>query len=82
MFNIAIDFLSNTEFSSSTKLVYVYIVCSIPRTSQLSYETIAKATGITRMSAIRCTQHLIDAGLLERTKDSKGWLHYSIKEGV
>lgn len=82
MFNIETDFLSNTEFSSSTKLVYVYIVCSIPRTSQLSYETIAKATGITRMSAIRCTQHLIDAGMLERTKDSKGWLHYSIKEGV
>jgi len=78
MFNIETDFLSNTEFSSSTKLVYVYIVCSIPRTSQLSYETIAKATGITRMSAIRCTQHLIDAGLLERTKDSKGWLHYSV----
>ena len=78
MFNIETDFLSNTEFSSSTKLVYVYIVCSIPRTSQLSYETIAKATGITRMSAIRCTQHLIDAGLLERTKDSRGWLHYSV----
>lgn len=78
MFNIETDFLSNTEFSSSTKLVYVYIVCSIPRTSQLSYETIAKATGITRMSAIRCIQHLVDARMLERTKDSKGWLHYSV----
>ena len=82
MFNISTAILSDTTLSSSTKLVYVYVVGSISRTSQLSYETIAKATGITRMSAIRCTQHLVDAGLLERTKDSKGWLHYSIKEGV
>ena len=78
MFNISTATLSDTTLSSSTKLVYVYIVGSIPQNPQLSYETIAKATGITRMSAIRCTQHLIDAGLLERTKDSKGWLHYSV----
>ena len=78
MFNISTAILSNTTFSSSTKLVYVYILGSIPQNPQLSYETIAKATGITRMSAIRCTQHLIDAGMLQRTKDSKGWLHYSV----
>lgn len=78
MFTIPTDILSNTAFSSSTKLVYAYILGAIPQNPQLSYETIAKATGITRMSAIRCTQHLIDCGLLERTKDSKGWLHYSV----
>ena len=82
MFNISTDILSSTVFSSSTKLVYVYILGSIPQNPQLSYETIAKATGITRMSAIRCTQHLIDAGLLQRTKDSKGWLHYTFKKEV
>ena len=78
MFNISTAILSDTTLSSSTKLVYVYILGSIPQNPQLSYETIAKATGITRMSAIRCTQHLIDAGMLQRTKDSKGWLHYSV----
>ena len=78
MFNMPNDILSNPDLSSSTKLVYVYIVGSIPMNPQLSYETISKATGLTRMSAIRCTQHLIDACMLERTKDSKGWLHYSV----
>ena len=78
MFNIPSGILSDTILSSATKLVYAYIVGSIPNNPQISYETISKATGLTRMSAIRCTQHLVDAGLLERTKDSKGWLHYSV----
>lgn len=82
MFNIPPSVLSSTELSSATKVVYAYIAGYIETTSQISYETIAKATGLTRMSAVRCTQQLVDSKLLERTKDSKGWLHYSIKEGV
>ena len=70
--------LSSTSLSSSTKLVYAYIAGLCKDTPQISYDKIAVATGITKMSAIRCTQHLIDSGLLERTKDSKGWLHYSV----
>ena len=78
MFTIPSTVLSSTTLSSSTKLVYAYITGLCEVTPQISYDKIALATGITKMSAIRCTQHLVDAGLLERTKDSKGWLHYSV----
>ena len=78
MFTIPPTVLSSTTLSSSTKLVYAYITGLCEVTPQISYDKIALATGITKMSAIRCTQHLVDAGLLERTKDSKGWLHYSV----
>lgn len=82
MFTISPAVLSSTALSSSTKLVYAYITGLCDDTPQISYDKIALATGITKMSAIRCTQHLIDSGLLKRTKDSKGWLHYSNTEGV
>lgn len=78
MFTIPPTVLSSTTLSSSTKLVYAYITGLCEVTPQISYDKIALATGITKMSAIRCTQHLIDAGMLQRTKDSKGWLHYSV----
>ena len=78
MFTIPSSVLSSTTLSSSTKLVYAYITGLCEVTPQISYDKIALATGITKMSAIRCTQHLVDAGLIERTKDSKGWLHYSV----
>ena len=78
MFTIPSTVLSSTTLSSSTKLVYAYITGLCEVTPQISYDKIALATGITKMSAIRCTQHLVDAGLIERTKDSKGWLHYSV----
>jgi len=78
MFTIPSTVLSSTTISSSTKLVYAYITGLCEVTPQISYDKIALATGSTKMSAIRCTQHLIDCGLLERTKDSKGWLHYSV----
>ena len=78
MFTIPSTVLESTTLSSSTKLVYAYITGLCEVTPQISYDKIALATGITKMSAIRCTQHLIDCGLLERTKDSKGWLHYSV----
>ena len=78
MFTIPSTVLSSTTLSSSTKLVYAYITGLCNETPQISYDKIALATGITKMSAIRCTQHLIDACLLERTKDSKGWLHYTV----
>ena len=78
MFTIPSTVLSSTTLSSSTKLVYAYITGLCEVTPQISYDKIALATGITKMSAIRCTQHLIDAGMLQRTKDYKGWLHYSV----
>ena len=78
MFTIPSTVLSSTTLSSSTKLVYAYITGLCEVTPQISYDKIALATGITKMSAIRCTQHLIDAGMLQRTNDSKGWLHYSV----
>ena len=82
MFTIPSTVLSSTTLSSSTKLVYAYITGLCEVTPQISYDKIALATGITKMSAIRCTQHLIDCGLLQRTKDSKGWLHYTLKKEV
>ena len=82
MFTIPSTVLSSTTLSSSTKLVYAYITGLCEVTPQISYDKIALATGITKMSAIRCTQHLIDAGMLQRTKDSKGWLHYTFKKEV
>lgn len=82
MFTIPSTVLSSTTLSSSTKLVYAYITGLCEVTPQISYDKIALATGITKMSAIRCTQHLIDCGLLERTKDYKGWLHYTCNKEV
>ena len=82
MFTIPSTVLSSTTLSSSTKLVYAYITGLCEVTPQISYDKISLATGITKMSAIRCTQHLIDCGMLQRTKDSKGWLHYTLKKEV
>lgn len=80
MFTIPFSVLSSTSLSSTTKLVYSYVIEVCKENPQISYDKIAAAIGITKMSAIRCSQALVDSGLIQRTKDSKGWLHYSSSE--
>jgi len=80
MYNIPLALLANPSISSATKLVFIFINAECKDTPQLSYDTIAAGTGLTRMSVIRCTKHLVDLDLISRVKDSKGWLMYSVNE--
>lgn len=75
MFTITQEIMQNTNLTSTDKLVYAYI-CKF--SGQISYETIAKNIGITKMTAIRCTDQLEKEGLIRSTKNSKGWNVYEV----
>jgi len=80
MYYLSKENLSSEVLTGSSKLVLMFLSEAIKINPQVSYETIASAVGITRMSAIRCIQQLTKEGLLSSTKDSKGWLMYELTE--
>ena len=77
MFTIPEEIMKSTKLTSTDKLVYAYIFKYL---GQISYETIAKSVGITRMTAIRCTNQLEKEGLVKSNKNSKGWNVYEATE--
>jgi DNA-binding MarR family transcriptional regulator len=76
---ISKEILASTTMSLATKLVLAYVETACKETPQLAYETIAEATALTKMSAIRATKYLVDNGYIYRDKNEKGWYVYSLK---
>lgn len=73
MFTIPEEIMKDTNLTSTDKLVYAYITKTY---GQISFDKIAAALGVTRMTAIKCIDRLVQSELITSSKNEKGWNVY------
>ena len=78
------DFVvANTELNAVTKLIYGVITREIANSTsgscRISHDTLAGMVGVGRATAKAAMDQLYAAGFIDRSKDSKGWLAYTLR---
>lgn len=84
MITIPMNIVNHPTMNPVSKLVYGVLVQEINKgtdgSCRISHDTIARIIAVGRNTSKTAVDQLYNEGFIEKSKDSKGWLSYTLKE--